>query len=220
MKEKERRNMLYRFLLCAAVVLLSCSAAFANIGQAGYHPVGTYANVGQNQDFSIGGFNMVKRIGGSGRVESDNTVNIGQCQATHAAGSTAMQKQDGTITQNASISGCGGLAKVIQNALVDGSQEQTIRGSRHGLQAQEQNLNVNLDNLVLKTGGVGRTEGDQAFVGSQRQILITPGVFGMNAQSVNVEQNGKLDGSPCSDIIIKSSVNIQMSQSQNICTTR
>jgi len=208
--------MLYRFLLCAAVVLFSCSGAFAIVGHPGCHPVGHCANIGQEQDFSIGGFNMAKRDGGVGRAESDNSVDVGQCQTARSAGSEAKQRQAGKITQNASVSGCHGLVKSIQDASADGSQEQSIEGGRHRSQTQGQELNVNLDNLVKKIHGKGKAEGAQDFVGSQNQTLISPGVFSKNAQSVNVEQSGNVDGSFCSSVVVKNSVNVQMSQSQNI----
>jgi hypothetical protein len=219
-RRKEFSKMLNRFLLCAAVALLFCSGAFANIGHAGCYPVGSFTNIGQSQDFMIGGYNMVKRIGGYGRAESQNMVNVGQCQATYTAGSAAIQKQIGKIAQNASISGFGGSAKVIQNAQIKGSQEQTIKAGKYSMRTQEQNLNVKLDNFIQKSGGIGRAEGAQKFVGSQSQIQNTPGGTSINEQSVKIQQNAKVDGNPCSTIIVNNSVNVQMGQSQNISTIR
>jgi hypothetical protein len=212
--------MLYRFLLCAAVTLLFCSGAFANIGHAGCYPVGNYANIGQDQDFMIGGFNMVKRTGGCGRAESQNIVNVGQCQATYTAGSAAVQKQIGKISQNASLSGFGGSSKVIQNAWLKGSQEQNIKDGKYGMRIQEQNLNVKLDNFIQKSGGIGRAEGSQKFVGSQSQFQATPNGMSVNEQSVKIQQNAKVDSSPCSTVIVNNSVKVQMNQSQNISTIR
>ena len=210
--------MLNRFILCAAVILLSCSSTLANIGHCGGHSIGRFTTIGQDQDFSIGGFNMVKRVGGYGRAESENAVTVGQCQAAHSAGSAALQQQVGKIAQNASVSGIGGTTKVLQDASVEGLQDQTIKGRRHGLRAQDQSLNVELDNVLRKTGGIGKAQGTQSFVGRQSQIQITPGGIGVNTQSVEAEQSAKIAGSPCSTVIVNNSLDVQMGQSQTIST--
>lgn len=210
--------MLNRFILCAAVILLSCSSTFATIGHVGGYSVGRFTTIGQDQDFSIGGFNMVKRIGGCGRAESENTVKVGQCQAARAAGSAALQQQVGTIAQNASVSGLGGTTKVLQDASVEGLQDQTIKGRRYGLRAQDQSLNLELDNVLQKSGGIGKAQGTQSFVGEQSQIQITPSSIGVNTQSVEAEQSAKIAGGPCSNVIVNNSLDVQMGQSQNIST--
>ena len=192
--------MLRGFSLSVAVILLLSSGAFAAIGQA--------------EGFSIGALNMVQRVGGAGWAEGGNLVMVGHSQKVHAAGTTAIQKETGTLTQGARAVGICGATKILQNASADGLQSQLVVPGKHGFQAQGQSLTVGLDNVVRKTGGVGGAVGTQGFVGGQKQILVTPGGTSVNSQVVGAAQFASVSAHPCSNVVVNNSLDVQMGQSQ------
>jgi hypothetical protein len=192
--------MLRGFSLSVASILLLSSGAFAAIGQA--------------EGFSIGALNMVQRVGGAGWAEGGNRVMVGHSQKVHAAGTAAIQKESGILTQGANAFGICGATKIQQNASVDGLQSQLVVPGRHGFQAQGQSLNVGLDSVVRKTGGIGGAAGAQGFVGSQNQFLATPGGTMANSQVVGTAQFASISGGPGSNVVVNNSLDVQMGQSQ------
>jgi hypothetical protein len=196
----EFEKMLRGFSLSVAVILLLSSGSFAAIGQA--------------EGFSIGALNMVQRVGGAGWAEGGNLVMVGQSQKAHAAGTVAIQKETGILTQGARAVGVCGSTKVLQNASVDGLQNQLVVPGKQGFQAQGQSLTVGLDNVVRQTGGIGGAVGAQGFVGGQHQILVTPGGTSANSQFVGAAQFAAVSSGPGSNVMVKNSLDVQMGQSQ------
>ncbi|HUT46435.1 MAG TPA: hypothetical protein VMX36_09120 [Sedimentisphaerales bacterium] len=192
--------MLRSFSLSVGVILLLSSGVFAAIGQA--------------EGFSISALNMVQRVGGAGWAESGNMVMVGQGQRAYTAGTAAIQKETGILIQGARVAGHGGATKILQNASVDGLQSQIVVLGKHGFQAQGQILTVGLDNVIRKTGGIGGAEGAQGFVGGQHQMLVTPGGTGVNSQVVGAAQYASVSGGPCSNVVVKNSLDVKMGQSQ------
>ena len=188
------------FSLSVAVILLLSSGAFAAIGQA--------------EGFSIGALNMVQRVGGAGWAEGGNFVMVGHSQKAYAAGTAAIQKETGILTQGARAGGICGATKILQNASADGLQSQLVVPGKHGFQAQGQSLTVGLDNVVRKTGGVGGAAGAQGFVGGQNQILVTPGGTSVNSQFVGAAQFASVSGGSGSNVVVNNSLDVQMGQSQ------
>ena len=192
--------MLRGFSLSVAVVLLLCPGAFGVIGQA--------------EGFSIGALNVVQRVGGAGWAEGGNLVMVGHSQKLHAAGISAVQKEAGILIQGAKAVGVCGTTKILQDASVDGLQSQLVVPGNRGFQAQGQSLTVGLDNLVRKTGGIGGAVGAQGFVGGQKQVLVTPGVTGVNYQAVGAVQFASVSGGPGSSVVVNNTLDVKMGQSQ------
>ena len=192
--------MLRCFSLSAAVILLLSSGAFAAIEQT--------------EDFSIGAFNMVKRVGGAGWAEGGNMVIVGHGQEAYAVGTAAIQNEMGILTQTASAVGVGGATTVVQKASIDGLQGQFVDSGRHGRREQEQSLTVGLDNIVRKAGGIGAAVGAQGFVGAQEQSEVTPRGTSTGSQVVYAAQFAAVAGGPCSNVVVKNSLDVTMGQSQ------
>lgn len=192
--------MLKSFSISVAVVLLLSSGAFAAIGQA--------------EGFSIGAFNMVKRVGGAGWAEGGNTVMVGHGQEAYAVGTAAIQEETGILTQSASAAGIGGATTVRQQASADGLQGQVIGRGRPGPREQGQSLTVGLDTVVRKASGIGGAVGAQGFVGAQEQIEVTPRGTSAAYQVVGAAQFAAVAGGPCSSVVVKNSLDVEMGQSQ------
>ena len=192
--------MLRSFSLSAVVVLLLSSGVFATIGQA--------------EGFSISALNKVQRVGGAGWAESGNMVMVDHGQRAYTKGTAAVQREGGILLQGARVAGFGGAMKVLQNASVDAGQQQSIAGTRHGLQAQGQHLTVGLDNVIRQTSGVGTAAGAQGFFGGQRQVMISPSGTAENYQVVGAAQFATVSGSPCSNVVIVNTIDVDMGQGQ------
>lgn len=192
--------MLRGFSLSVVVILLLSSGAFAAIGQA--------------EGFSIGALNIVQRVGGAGWAEGGNLVMVGHSQKVHAAGTAAIQKETGILTQGARAVGLCGATKIQQNASVEGLQSQLVVLGKHGFQAQGQSLTVGLDNVVRKAGGIGGAVGAQGLVGAQNQVMITPNGTSANSQFVGVAQFASVSGGPGSNVVVNNTLDVQMGQSQ------
>src|SRR4030042_5574883 len=143
---------------------------------------GTFADIGQAEGFFIGAGNVVERAGGAGWAEGGNTVMVAHGQEAYTVGMAAIQEETGILTQNASAAGVGGATAVMQQASAGGLQGQFIGGGRAGPREQGQSLNVGLDNVILKAGGIGGAVGAQGFVGGQNQILVTASGTRANSQ--------------------------------------
>lgn len=192
--------MIRKILLSAVVIMLLSSGAFANIGQV--------------QGFSIGAFNKVQIVGGFGSAVGGNTLEVGQRQtASNPRLGRAVIKQGAILTQNARVQGRGGTIGIVQNASVDGSQNQFIGGRHRGSNTQGQSLNLNLNTIARKPGGgIGRVVGSQSFVGEQSQRRATRGGFSASYQFVQAEQGVKIIGGQRSNIVVKNNLNVTMFQ--------
>jgi len=195
--------MLRKFLLSAAVILLLSSVVFADIGLV--------------QSFEIGELNEVKIVGGFGMASGRNYLEIGQRQMERKArlGSAAM-KQGGILTQHARARARSGAVSVIQNASVNGSQNQFIGRGYRGSHTQGQSLNLNFNTIARKPfGGIGRATGSQSFVGEQSQRQTYRGGFSASSQFVQAEQDVKIIGGPRSNVVVKNNLNVNMFQGGN-----
>lgn len=185
---------------------------------------GAWAAIGQTEGFSIGGTNYASLIG-SGLVQSSNYGTVGQIQ--EAANSTntlfTAQKEDGTLTQAASIVGRAGCSygccqgsdtTVRQEGEGWGSQGQFAGTSSFGsigMAAQE--LGVDLGTHAVTEKGNGTTA-SQSFVGSQDQITVTPVGVSIQGQAVEANQLVDIGESRYSHADISNGLNVQSSQSQ------
>jgi hypothetical protein len=192
--------MLRSFSLSVVVILLLSSGVFAAIGQA--------------EGFSINALNIVQRVGGAGWAESGNIVMVDHGQGAYTKGTAAVQRESGILLQGARAFGFGGATKILQNASVDAGQEQIIAGRRPGIQAQGQSLTVGLDNVILKKGGIGGAVGAQGFIGGQQQVIITPNGKAENYQVVGAAQFASVSSSPCSNVVIVNTIDVDMDQGQ------
>jgi len=193
--------MLRSFSLSVVVILLLSSGVFACIGQA--------------EGFSINALNVVQRVGGAGWAESGNLVMVDHGQRSYAKGTVAVQREAGILLQGARVAGLGGATKILQNATVDAGQEQSIvAGRKYGSLEQGQSLTVGLDNVIRKTGGIGTAVGAQGFIGGQRQVMITPNGKAENYQVVGAAQFASVSSSPCSNVVIVNTIDVDMGQGQ------
>jgi hypothetical protein len=195
--------MLRSFSLSAVVILLLSSGVFACIGQA--------------EGFSISALNKVQRVGGAGWAESGNMVMVDHGQRAYAKGTVAVQKEAGILLQGARAAGLGGATIIKQNASVDAGQQQSIvAGRKYGLMEQGQSLTVGLDNVIRKTGGIGTAVSAQGFIGSQRQVMVTPNGTAANYQAVGTAQFASVSAGPCSNVVIVNTIDVDMGQGQDI----
>lgn len=194
--------MLRKFLISAAVILLLSSVSVADIGQV--------------EGFSIGSLNIVGRCGWIGSAQSENIVVVGQSQQVQKPGfffnTTAKQQENGMLIQNGSANGTGGLSGVAQRANILGKQGQLTE--KFGPTMQGQRLNVNLGQIAIKSVGVGSTEGKQAFIGGQSQMISTPRMTSSESQSVGILQNAVVSGQEESKGIVVNTVNVELGQGQ------
>jgi len=192
--------MLRKFLIVAVVILLFSSGALADIGQV--------------EGFSIGALNLVGRCGPIGSAQGGNIVIIGHSQQIQKPCfyTTARQEEKGIVFQYGTSKGAGGVSGVAQGAKVQGVQGQYTKP--FGSTMQGQRLNVNLGQIALKAGGVGRTKGVQGFVGGQSQTITTPRMTSTATQCVGVGQFSAVSGSEGSTGIVVNTVNVEMGQGQ------
>jgi hypothetical protein len=204
---KRSLKMLRSFSLSVMVILLLSSGVFANIGQT----------VGQAEGFSISALNKVQRVGGAGWAESGNMVMVDHGQRAYTKGTVAVQREGGILLQGAKVAGLGGATKILQNASVDAGQQQSIAaGRKYDLLQQGQSLTVNLDNVIRNTGGIGTAAGAQGFFGGQSQVINTPNGRAENYQVVGTAQFASVSGSPCSNVVIVNTIDVDMGQGQAV----
>ncbi|HUU16100.1 MAG TPA: hypothetical protein VMW72_03035 [Sedimentisphaerales bacterium] len=192
--------MLRKFLLSVAVILLLSSGVFADIGQT--------------QSFEIAAPNKVKVVGGFGMASGRNYLEIGQRKMEHQAclGSAAM-KQGGIFTQRARAQARSGAVGVVQNASVNGSQNQFIGRGYRGSHTQGQSLNLNFNTIARKPfGGVGRAMGSQSFVGEQSLKQTYRGGSSEGSQFIHAEQDVKIKGGPSSNVVVNNTLDVKMNQ--------
>jgi len=192
--------MLRKFVLFVSVIVLLSSGALANIGKT--------------QVFEIGEVNKINVVGGPAMALGRNYLEVSQRHMERKArlGSAAM-KQGGTLTQHARVQAKGGEIGVVQNASVNGSQNQLIGHGRRGSHQQGQSLNLNLNTIARKPfDAVGRVKGSQSFVGEQSQRQTYRGGFSANSQFVRAEQSVKIIGGRCSNVVVENNLNVSMFQ--------
>jgi hypothetical protein len=195
--------MLRSFSLSVMVILLLSSGVFACIGQA--------------EGISIGALNKVQRVGGAGWAESGNLVFVDAGQRAYTKGTVAVQKEAGILLQGARVAGLGGATKILQNASVDAGQQQNIvADKKYDLLQQGQHLTVGLDNVIRQTSGIGTAVSAQGFIGSQKQIMITPNGTGVNYQAVGAAQFASVSASPRSNVVIVNTIGVDMNQGQDV----
>ena len=195
--------MLRSFSLSVVVILLLSSGVFAQIGQA--------------EGFSISALNKVQRVGGAGWAESGNMVVVDHGQSAYTKSAVMVQREGGILLQGARVAGLGGATKVLQDASVDAGQQQSVVAApKYGSMEQGQNLTVGLDNVIRKTSGIGTAAGAQGFFGGQRQFISTPNGTAENYQVVGAAQFASVSGSPCSNVVIVSTIDVDMGQGQDI----
>lgn len=192
--------MLRKFVFSAVVILLLSSAALANIGQL--------------QGYSIGAVNLVGRTGWLGSAEGGNSIMVSHGQEIYkpSSNSHAIQEETGILIQSAITEGIGGSSGVAQSGTVQSLQGQ-LAISR-GPQVQGQGLNVDLNQIAVKTGGIGAAVGAQGFVGSQIQIIATPRMTSAESQFVGATQYSALSGGPWSNIVVVNDLQVQLRQGQ------
>lgn len=192
--------MLRKFILSAVVVLLLSSGALAGIGQL--------------QGYSIGAVNLVERTGWLGSAEGGNSMMVSHGQEIYkpSTNSHAIQEETGILIQSAVTQGIGGLSGVAQSGSVQSLQGQ-LAISR-GPMVQGQALTLGLEQIAVKTGGIGAAVGAQGFVGSQTQIIATPRMISAESQFVGATQYSALAGGPMSNIVVENVLNVQIGQGQ------
>ena len=192
--------MFRKFLLSAVVVLLLSSGALAGIGQL--------------QGYSIGAVNLVERAGLLGSAEGGNSVMVSHGQEIYKPGtnSHAIQEGTGILIQSAVTEGIGGLSGVAQGASVQSLQGQLT--GPFGSTAQGQCLNLGLEQLAIKTGGIGAAVGAQGFVGSQTQIIATPSMVSAESQFVGATQYSAVAGGPLSNSVVDNVLQVKLGQGQ------
>jgi hypothetical protein len=189
-------------IIFAAVLFLAASGALADIGQM--------------QGFSIGSLNLVGRCGTVGSAQGENTVVISHTQVVHKPyfSVKARQEEEGVLVQHGTAKGSGGVSGVAQRATVQGLQGQHTR--LFGPKMQGQGLNLKLEQVAMKSYGVGCTQGEQSFVGGQSQTITTPHVTSTETQFVGVEQYSAVSGRRGSKGMVVNTVNVEMGQGQSI----
>jgi len=199
---KEFNKMLRSFSLSVVVILLLSSGVFATVGRA--------------EGFSINALNKVQRVGGAGWADSGNLVIVDHGQRAYDKGTVTVQRETGILLQGARVAGLGGATKILQNASVDAGQQQSIDASKYGLQVQGQRLTVGLDNVIRQTSGIGTAVSAQGFIGSQRQVMITPNGTGVNYQAVGAAQFASVSAGPRSNVVIVNTIDVDMKQGQAV----
>jgi hypothetical protein len=194
--------MLRSFSLSVVVILLLSSGVIACIGQA--------------EGFSINAMNKVQRVGGAGWAKSGNLVMVDHGQRTYTKNATAVQREGGLLLQGARVAGLGGTTKILQSASVDAGQQQSVAVSRHGFLEQGQSLTVGLDNVIRQTSGIGTAVGAQSFIGGQQQVISTPNGRAESYQSVGAAQFASVSASPCSNVVIVNTIDVDMGQGQSV----
>jgi len=191
-----------KFLIFAVVIFMFTSGALADIGQI--------------QGFSVGSLNIVGRCGPVGSAQGENMVVVSHTQLVHKPyfSVTARQEEEGVLIQHGITKGAGGVSGVAQRATIKGLQGQRI--NPFAPRVQGQGLNLKLEQVAMKNGGVGCTLGEQSFVGGQSQTITTPHATSTETQLVGVEQYSAVSGRRGSKGMVVNTVNVKMKQGQNV----
>lgn len=182
------------FLLSIVAVLLLSSAGLAGILE--------------NQGFTLFAPNIIYKAGPAGSAQGGNSATVGQDQRdSDSLGNIALQGQTAVLNQGAVAVGQGGASEVLQTAIANGGQTQATPPP-----VQNQWLDLLMDQVVDKTGGLGSVQGDQAFVGVQNQIEVGPWGVAGNSNIVGAAQFSALGGGPCSNLGVNTNANLGVTQ--------
>ena len=156
----------------------------------------SFGALGQAQGFLLGAENGALLVDGPiGVAQNTNIVVVAHNQQSndpyHFA--TALQSEGGVLLQGAYVVGMDGLFGVGQAAKVLGGQLQTVGG---GPEIQNQFLNANFAQEVVRVGGIGAALGVQGFVGVQVQLIISPHGASTNVQYLGIGLVDKVGGGP------------------------
>ena len=195
--------MLRKLSFSVVVVLLLSSGALADIGHA--------------QDFAINASNLVARNGYVGSAKGSNTAMVGHAQKAYsvASGTAAYQKETAILIQSGRTVGLGGKTAIVQEATVDGAQNQLVGSGFHGrgIRTESQSLSVNLNSLTSNIKGIGGAVAAQSFVGAQTQIEVTPNGMSASSQYVGVTQFSAVSGTHST---VKNNVDVVLNQNQDV----
>lgn len=174
---------------------------------------GAFAVILQGQSFGINtGNNLLLDGAGNAAASSINVVPVVNIQeASDPAGNRAVQTEVGSLVQSASAAGVAGQYSVGQGAGAYGGQLQFLP-TYNSLGTQVQDLNADLEQQVLKVGGVGAALGMQCFIGAQLQFTITHFGMSANVQYVGVAQADAAAGGPDSSMIVSGGLDIGVDQ--------
>jgi len=204
--KKEFYMMCKKFKLSVAVVLLLSSGTVAVACS-----VEGFSTVGQTEGFSIGTFNVVERFGGVGSAEGGNMVMVGHAQEAYdiAGGTAALQEETAILTQSASSVGVGGTSGVVEEAIINGMQGQSVGP---GMRAEGQSLEVGLNTVAQQAGSIGGAVGAQGLVGAQNQLEITPNGISAGSQFVGAAQFSAVSGGPWSCVLVNNGLDVTLTQ--------
>jgi hypothetical protein len=166
--------MYKNFMLSLATLLLLAFTAYAD-------------EIDQAQQFTIDSTNVGVVSGTStGTVASFNTapVNTFQSVSGDGDGTTYMQVSSSSLSQAAVTVGMYGDYGFEQNAVVNGTQNQSSLPGFFSLGTQSQSLGAALTQNTLTNGSYGATVAVQDFIGTGGQIITTP--YGVNVNFVTV----------------------------------
>ncbi len=168
--------------ICVILTFLPVCASFGAVGNA--------------QGFVLIGENGALLAGGPvGAAQNTNVAVVGQYQKSTDPYNfvTALQMETGMLVQGAYAVGMNGLFGVGQIADVLAGQLQTAPG---GVGLQDQFLNGNFAQDVIKDGGIGAALALQGFAGVQVQILISPHGANTNVQYLGLGLVDHVGGGP------------------------
>lgn len=156
----------------------------------------SFGALGQAQGFLLGADNGVLLSGGPiGAAQNTNVAVVGQNQRStdpyHFT--TALQFEGGVLIQGAYAIGMDGLFGVGQGACVAGGQLQPVTS---GTGIQNQYLDADFAQGVVRDGGIGAALGIQGFVGVQVQLIISPHGANTNVQYLGLGQVDQVGGGP------------------------
>lgn len=156
----------------------------------------SFGALGQAQGFLLGAENGVLLSGGPiGSAQNTNLAVIGNSQMStdpyHFV--TALQCEGGVLVQGACAIGMDGMFGVGQAAWVTGGQLQATAG---GTGIQDQILDANFAQGVVRDGGIGAALGIQGFIGVQVQVVVSPQGANTNVQYLGLGQVDQVGGGP------------------------
>jgi hypothetical protein len=156
----------------------------------------SFGDPSQGQGFLFDADNGVVLAGGQlGSAHNTNLAIVSQNQSIsdpyHLT--KAIQFEKGMLIQGAFAIGMDGLFGVGQAGNAIGGQLQALDG---GLGVQDQFLNAQFGQEVLKMGGIGAALGIQGFIGVQGQIIISPHGANTNVQYLGLGIADGIGGGP------------------------
>ena len=142
---------------------------------------------------------------------------VGHAQKAYsvASGTAAYQKETAILIQSGRTVGLGGKTAIVQEATVDGAQNQLVGSGFHGrgIRTESQSLSVNLNSLTSNIKGIGGAVAAQSFVGAQTQIEVTPNGMSASSQYVGVTQFSAVSGTHST---VKNNVDVVLNQNQDV----